>query len=95
MTSGVSVALADLIEHVVGELGLALVQTVDGAEGDGEDIAAGRLDELAGLVGIGVDGAGLLGGTALDLGAGLTGSPWSRALHSRPQSKSWHIWAAR
>ena len=52
------VALADLGQDVEVEVRLALVDAVDGAEGAGQDVKAGLLDELVGLLGVGVDGLG-------------------------------------
>ena len=65
-------ALADLIEHIKGKVRLALVQAVDRTKRDSQDVAAGCRDKLVGLIGVGVDGACLLGSAALDLCTGIS-----------------------
>ena len=67
-------AAADLGEDVEVEVRLALVDAVDGSEGAGEKVEARLVDEVPGLVGIGVGRTGLLGGAALVAGARLAGA---------------------
>lgn len=74
--------IADLLELIEGDVGLGLVLTMVGADSDGKGVDAGLLDELDGLLGIGIahvgigDGDAILG-TADGTELGLNGSPWA------------------